>query len=98
MTNSTDFLMAEYVRRKDDNGRYSERSFAQALGLSPGFLKLLFQGKKHLSLARAQEITLRLQWTEAKRVKFLDSIQANSASVRKQALKIKDFHSLGFPS
>lgn len=83
MTSSIDFLMAEYIRRKNDNSRYSERAFAQALGLSPGFLKLLFQGKKQLSLARAQEITLRLQWTEAQRVAFLNSIQIASAKKAK---------------
>lgn len=83
MINSVDFLMAEYVRRKSDNNRYSERAFAQALGLSPGFLKLLFQGKKQLSLARAQEITHRLQWTEAQKVKFLNAIQTASAKKAK---------------
>lgn len=82
------FLMAEYVRRKSDNSRYSERAFAQALGLSPGFLKLLFQGKKKLSLTRAQEITLRLPWTESQRAKFLKAVQAQSANKAK-ALKGK---------
>jgi uncharacterized protein (TIGR02147 family) len=83
MISSVDFLMAEYIRRKNDNSRYSERAFAQALGLSPGFLKLLFQGKKQLSFDRAKEITLRLQWTEAQRAKFLNSIQTDSAKKAK---------------
>jgi len=83
MFNSVDFLMAEYVLRKNDNDRYSERAFARDLGLSPGFLKLLFQGKKQLSLARAQEVTQRLQWTEAQRVKFLKSMQSESAKKAK---------------
>lgn len=83
MISSVDFLMAEYVRRKNDNSRYSERAFAQALGLSPGFLKLLFQGKKQLSLARAQEVALRLQWTESQKAKFLNSMQTASAKKAK---------------
>jgi uncharacterized protein (TIGR02147 family) len=83
MTSATDFLMAEYVRRKNSNNRYSERSFAQALGLSPGFLKLLFQGKKQISLERARQVSYRLQWTEEQRAKFLNSLQADSAKKSK---------------
>lgn len=83
MNSSVDFLISEYVRRKNDNNRYSERAFARALGLSPGFLKLLFQGKKQLSLARAQEVTFKLDWTESQRAKFLNSIQAQSAKKAK---------------
>lgn len=78
MISSTDFLIAEYVRRKGDNSHYSERAFAGALGLSPGFLKLLFQGKKKLSFPRAQEIAHKLQWTEVQRAKFLSAIQDHS--------------------
>lgn len=83
MISPVDFLMAEYVRRKNDNSRYSERAFAQALGLSPGYLKLFFQGKKQLSLARAQEVALRLQWTESQKAKFLNSIHTASAKKAK---------------
>lgn len=65
MVNSTDYLITEYVRRRNGNSRYSERAFAQAIGLSPGFMNLLFKGKKQLSLARAADIAHRLNWTES---------------------------------
>lgn len=70
-----DLLVAEYISRKAVNSRYSERAFASAVGLSPGFLKLLFQGKKKLSVARAQEVASRLNFREPKRSKFLKSVR-----------------------
>lgn len=83
MTNSTDFLVAEYVRRKSSNSKYSERAFAKAVGLSPGFLKLLFQGKKQLSFSRANEVAHNLKWTESQKAKFLGSLQKESVKKAK---------------
>lgn len=95
MTSSNDFLISEYIRRKSDNNRYSERAFAKSLGLSPGFLKLFFQGKKHLSFMRAREIAFRFQWTEAQRLRFLNSILIEStkkANTLKGKLLLNDLN------
>lgn len=70
-----EILISEYLQRKALHPRYSERAFAQTLGLSPGFMKLLFQGKKRLSFERAKIISLRLNWNELKRRKFLSGVQ-----------------------
>ncbi len=78
-----DILAGEYAQRKNSNDRYSERAFAQSLGLSPGYMKLLFQGKKRLSLARAQVLANRLGWTELKKQKFLSVVAANSLKTKK---------------
>jgi uncharacterized protein (TIGR02147 family) len=78
-----DLMIAEYIQRKNHNSRYSERAFAQAVGLSPGFLKLLFQGKKQLGLPRAKEIAGRLNWNQSKKIEFLKSVQATSSAKSK---------------
>jgi uncharacterized protein (TIGR02147 family) len=90
-----DLLIREYVSRKQMNARYSERAFAQMLGLSPGFLKLLFQGKKQLGIERAKEVASRLNLKDQKRVLFLRSVQksrqADRAFPGKFVLKDHDF-------
>ncbi len=87
MNEYIDLLTEELVQRKQNNHRYSERAFAKYLGLSPGFLKLLFQRKKQLSLIRAQEIANRLNWSRAKTKSFLESVSSQS---RKNKNRLKD--------
>ncbi len=73
-----DLLILEHIRRKNINARYSERAFAKSLGLSPGFLKLLFQGKKNISQSRAKIVADRLNWTQSQKSTFLKSVPASS--------------------
>jgi uncharacterized protein (TIGR02147 family) len=63
----TDLLKQEFAVRRLKNPSFSERAFARYLGLSPGFLKLIFQGKKRLSPSRANEVASRLEWSELKK-------------------------------
>lgn len=72
-----DLLVGEYVRRKNTNPAYSERAFARSIKVSPGFLKLLFQKKKRLSIKRAADVAMRLGWDEGKKKAFIKSIQYN---------------------
>jgi uncharacterized protein (TIGR02147 family) len=90
--NYIDLLIGEYVQRKAKNKAYSERAFARSLGLSPGFLKLLFQRKKNLSEARADEIARKIGWTELKREKFLSSrrISGNGRKLKSQQTKLSE--------
>ncbi len=78
-------LINEYVARKALNNSYSERAFAKNLGVSPGFLKLLFQKKKHLSPARAKDFSNRLSWNEKKKRIFLKSV-LHTASARRGSI------------
>ena len=71
-------LIGEYVERKAFNQNYSERAFARSLGLSAGFLKLLFQGKKNLSLDRAKAISDLLEWNGSKKNTFLKKVKDSS--------------------
>ena len=61
-TKYIDLLIGEFTQRKNANPRYSERAFAGALGLFPGYLKLLFHVKKRISITRAQDVIGRLVW------------------------------------
>lgn len=73
-------LKTEYLQRRTANVRYSERAFAQAVGLSPGFLKLLFQKKRNLGVTRAHEIVSRLNWSQPKRFDFMLSVRGRQLS------------------
>ena len=75
-THYIDYLREEIVQRKLRNPRYSERAFAKATRLSPGFLKLVLQKKKDLSAQRAEEIAELLSWNAGKKRAFLDMLQA----------------------
>lgn len=70
-----DLLVNEYLQRKNLDKRYSERAFARSLGLSAGYLKLLFQGKKNLSFQRAQIVGEKLDWAESKKSLFLKKVK-----------------------
>ncbi len=72
---SAEKLVEEFLERKGKNARYSERAFAKSVGLSPGFLKLIFQGKRALSVAKAQEVANRLGWSELESGEFLQTVQ-----------------------
>lgn len=71
--NYVDLILEEFSRRRNANFRYSERAFARDIGVSPGFLKLVIQRKKNLSLERAKSVAIRLGWTESKKAQFLKS-------------------------
>ncbi len=75
MQASSEKLVAEFLERRSKNTRYSERAFAKSAGLSPGFLKLLFQGKRALSVTKAREVANRLGWTDLKADTFLISVR-----------------------
>ncbi len=102
MQTSSEWLVDEFVSRKRKNFRYSERAFAKSVGLSPGFLKLLFQGKRALSMTKAKEVANRLGWSELESKVFLSSLQqekdrkknkelTDTASVEK-FFEISDWH------
>ncbi len=88
---SNEFLLREFVGRKARNERYSERAFARTLGLSPGFLKLVFQGKRSLSLDKAREVADRLGWTGLEAEAFLASLQKEKDGPRSAGATVKQF-------
>lgn len=70
-----DFLHEEFNLRKARNIRYSLRSFATLLNLSPAFLSLLMRGKKNLSQSTAIEIADRLKWSAEQKKYFVNLVE-----------------------
>lgn len=79
-TNFSEILKQEYLERRKLHPRYSERAFARDLQLSPGFLKLFFQGKKSISINRAVKVGRRLNWSELKIQLAVDLLQKGKIS------------------
>ena len=79
---SAEKLVAEFLERRSKNPRYSERAFAKSVGISPGYLKLLFQGKRSLSPEKAKAVADRLGWSELEALEFQNSVR-NEKLVRK---------------
>jgi len=103
-----DWLKAELKRRQRVNARYSLRSFAQTLDLSPAFLSKVLNGKKNLSIGSAYDVCKKLQFSDTEQKTFCqwvakkafgegaDSIlmDSNSPSDQKEAsqLELEAFH------
>jgi uncharacterized protein (TIGR02147 family) len=77
-------LQGELARRCERNPRYSVRSFARALSLSPGALSQILAGKRLPSHKLAQRILSSLDFTSAQEDAFLRSL---AAAHRDQGLK-----------
>jgi uncharacterized protein (TIGR02147 family) len=68
-----DLLKEAYSLRKQKNRAYSLRSFAKHLEVSPAYLTLLFQEKRHLNQRTAGRMAEKLNWS-AKQKKFFVSL------------------------
>jgi uncharacterized protein (TIGR02147 family) len=56
-------LGQELESRKEKNRRYSLRTFAKSMGISPSFLSDVLKGKRGIRETKAREIALRLGWS-----------------------------------
>lgn len=72
------FLMNEYFLRKKKNSSYSLRAFANHIDLSAGFLSLLLNGKKNISLNTAGKIATLLKWNAEQKNYFLNLIEVEN--------------------
>lgn len=75
--NYRQFLVDELTRRVRNNPRYSQRAFSKQLGLSPGELSEILNGKRDLSLKSVLRIadSLGLNATETKHLTLLVQIE-----------------------
>lgn len=64
-----------YLARREKNQGYSLRAFAKQLGLSPAFVSLVFQEKRHLSPKIAARVARKLKWTAQEQKYFLSLIE-----------------------
>lgn len=82
-----DCLQKELMERQRRNLRYSLRSFARDLEVSPSWLSDVLHGKKGLSEKRSQSICRKLKYSRTKTKLFVSSSQAKFS--RSQDLKQK---------
>ncbi len=66
-------LAETFQARKKHNPRYSLRGYAKSMGVDPGYLSKLLNGKILLSLDLADKLTLKLKLNKEKRAQFLIS-------------------------
>jgi uncharacterized protein (TIGR02147 family) len=81
-----DWLRAELKRRQRVNARYSLRSFALALEISPAFLSKVLSGKKNLSIGSAFEIGQKLQFSESEQKTFCQWVAKQALGESAEAL------------
>lgn len=67
-------LKEEYESRKLKYPKYSIRSYAKSLEISPSFLSQVFLGKRNLSLSTAGSIVSKLKWPRRRERLFLNII------------------------
>jgi len=72
------WLKAELERRQRINPRYSLRSFAQNLELSPSFLSKVLNGKKNLSIESAFDVSEKLQLSNTEKKLFCQWVAKHS--------------------
>lgn len=85
-TDYTRFLREELERRVQLNPRYSLRSFARDLGITPPNLSLILREKKGLSLDSATRVALRIGLSDEETALFCDLVavkHARSSTVRR---------------
>ena len=87
--NYKDILKQQLIKRQEVNSRYSLRSFAQKLSLSPSKLSEILAGKKRLSFARAEEIAEKLGLTSREKEIFILSAKLESSSKTIDKVEIK---------
>lgn len=71
---ASDLLRAQYLRRRERNPLYSTRAFARDLGMSQGFISLVLNGKRKLSMKSALELSANLAMTRQETRAFLDAV------------------------
>jgi uncharacterized protein (TIGR02147 family) len=74
------FLAEELERRIKKNPKYSLRSFALALKLSPGELSEIIHGKRRLSLKGALKVIKALAFSPSEAEQFLRLVQSTEAN------------------
>lgn len=69
-----EIITTEFQRRQERNPRYSLRSFASFLGMSPAHLSQVISGKRSLSFKSAESIASRLSLEPTQRQRLLGTM------------------------
>lgn len=80
--NYRDILKEQLQRRQELNSKFSLRSFAKKLDISPSKISEVLSGKKKLSVGRLEELARRLNLKDNEREIFLISGEIESSKVK----------------
>ncbi len=72
-------LREQFVKKRKRNPEFSLRAFAKQLGMAPGGLSRLLNGKMGISVNRAHEIASKLKLTDQETETFLNLVQLEKA-------------------
>lgn len=88
-----ELLESELDKRIDANSTYSLRAFAKRLGVDPGALSKILNGKKLITFELAEKITLGLQLDPEQKHEFFTSVASsfNGEKRKRKPLKLKSF-------
>ncbi len=90
-------LNERLMQLKQKNPRFSQRSFAQKLGLSSGALNEILQGRRRVSYSLAEKLAERLLLSPSEKEEFLSSFKSEQdAKVSLEYLQINNdqFHAI----
>lgn len=87
-----EYLKGELEERIRTNPRYSQRSFARQLGMSPGELSEILRGKRTLTWKKADSIAGRLGLSEGERRHFVDLLNAERTGRVQDASPLNSDH------
>lgn len=87
-TNFQNYLRTELSQRCEKNPLYSLRAFSLALGISPGVLSAIINGRRPLTLKKAIQLTERLEMDPAEQKVFLESVQEEISRRKGKITKI----------
>lgn len=73
-----ELLAAKFDAMRARNPRFSLRSYARKLGISPGATTEILRGKRRISAKLAARFAERLQLEEQERVQLFDGIRGQS--------------------
>jgi uncharacterized protein (TIGR02147 family) len=91
-------LKRRLVERERKNPNYSLRAYARDLGINPGNLSAILQGKKGLSPQAAERIARPLGLSEGEQLELVQLAQAEFARSKKDRKQAKVALSIGEPS
>lgn len=87
--NYRDQLWDIYEKRLQRNSAYSLSAFARDLGIGNSTLSMVFQKKRGLSIANAEQIAKKLGFSERQTNSFLRSVKENSLRSKEGRQRIK---------
>jgi uncharacterized protein (TIGR02147 family) len=92
---ATGLLLRKFQESQLQNSRYSQRAFAQKLGVSSGALSEIFKGKRALSPAQKKRMADSLQLSPQEQLDFFeDDLPENLRPMRREVfqLSVDQFH------